>query len=74
MSECAYHVAPPSRRMPAVKWRVHVDPAGGTLFLQRCKLVNYVANSEVNDPTTHEPVEHELLFAAYSVFTVTNGS
>ena len=49
--------------VPAVLWRIHVDPAGKTDFRLRCKHVNYVRN-------THKTLEEEFLFAPYSTFTV----
>jgi hypothetical protein len=49
--------------LPAVKWRIRVDPRGETQFKHRCKHVNFVTRTNV-------PGEKEFLFAPYSVFTV----
>lgn len=49
--------------VPAVLWRIHLDPRGPSDFRYRCKHVNLVRNTNV-------PGEEEYLFAAYSVFTV----
>mmetsp|Transcript_82880 Transcript_82880/g.222304 ORF Transcript_82880/g.222304 Transcript_82880/m.222304 type:complete len:210 (-) Transcript_82880:222-851(-) len=47
-----------------VLWIVEVDPRGANDPRLRCKQVNYVRHSNLED------VEQEFLFAPYSVFTV----
>ena len=49
--------------LPAVLWRVHLDPRGETDFRFRCKHVNLVKHTNVAG-------EEEFLFAPYSAFTV----
>ena len=51
------------RALPAVLWRVHLDPRGETDFRFRCKHVNLVKHTNVAG-------EEEFLFAPYSTFTV----
>jgi hypothetical protein len=50
-------------RLPAVQWRIKLDPRGAAQFRYRCKHVNYVTRTNVEG-------EREFLFAPYSAFTV----
>jgi len=50
--------------LPAVSWRIELDPRGEADMRFRCKHVNYVSNSHFGDD------EAEFLFAPYSVFEV----
>jgi hypothetical protein len=52
-----------SRRQPAVKWRIKLDPRGESQFKFSCKHVNYITRTNVQG-------EDEYLFVPYSVFTV----
>jgi hypothetical protein len=53
----------PNREL--VKWKITLDPRGANDAQFRCKHVQYLTE-------THVPGEEEFLFAAFSVFTVTD--